>query len=120
MIQVLTIAAAVLIAGSLQAAPDRKPAFDRMDTDGNGSLSASELEAGMIKMARDQGERQGLDKSEVEARVNDAGKRATGRLKRQDKDGDGELSYEEWSAPQGNGKNMPPAEKKGNKKDKKD
>ncbi len=101
----LLVASLMLAAfAPLQGAPDPGAVFKRIDSDGSGTVSASELETHMVSMTNRQAKNKGWDQAEVQSRIKGASKRAQGRIKRQDKDGDGELSLEEWSAEPAKGK----------------
>lgn len=94
----------LIVAGSVFGAPKPNNAFMKIDTDKNGTLSASEINANSLEMLKANGKKNGWDKAEVEKRSAGVEKRTAARIKKGDKNGDGELSPEEWTAssPAGN------------------
>ena len=90
-IRLSTLSVSFLIASaSLSvAAPDFNKQFDRFDKDGNGSISREEMGKTMTAQAKRQGNEQAIA---------NADKRAAGRIKNNDTDGDGALSKDEFMA----------------------
>jgi len=92
------LALSFMIAAATHAAPDVDKAFARWDTDGNGTISAEEMQATSITMAQQSGEKKGMSAEQLEEHVAKAEKGAPQRFKKADTDGDGELSKEEFIA----------------------
>ncbi len=89
---------ALLVASSVFGAPQASKAFQKIDGDGNGTLSTEEINANSLSMLEANGKKNGWDKAEVEKRSQGVAKRTAARVKKGDKDGDGQLSPEEWQA----------------------
>ena len=111
----------LIVAASVFGAPQPNQAFKKMDKDGNGRLSAAKITANSLESLQANGKKNGWDKAEIEKRSSGVEKRTAARIKKGDKNGDGELSPEEWaaSAPGGNeakGKEAEAAKGKAKKK----
>ena len=90
------LALGIIIASSAFGAPNYEKRFERWDANGDGSLSVEEMETVMVEMAGKQGERKGWSEEETAKRQDAAKARAPKRLEEADKDGDGELSLDEF------------------------
>lgn len=89
---------ALLVASSVFGAPQASKAFQKIDADGNGTLSTEEIHANSLSMLEANGKKNGWDKAEVQKRGEGVAKRTATRVKKGDKNGDGQLSPEEWQA----------------------
>lgn len=98
-IKLAALGLSTLIASSALAAPKPGKAFDRLDKDGNGSITVEEMAHNLAEQAKKKGN---------EKAVANSSKRAKARIKKGDTDGDGALSKEEFVAlskmPKGKGK----------------
>ena len=94
----------LIVAASVFGAPQASKAFQKIDTDQNGTLSDKEINTNSLEMLKANAKKNGWDKAELEKRSSGVAKRTAARIKKGDKNGDGELSPEEWtaSAPGGN------------------
>ena len=106
-LRLVALVLSLFAASSVFAAPNKEKAFSRIDADGSGTISAEELEADMVKMINRKAKKEGQDEATVAEKAKGAGKRAANRIRRSDKDGDGELSLEEFSNPPAKGKDKP-------------
>jgi hypothetical protein len=113
-IRLAALGLSLLVASSVFGASQASKAFQKIDADGNGTLSAKEIDANSLSMLEANGKKNGWDKAEVAKRGEGVAKRTATRIKKGDKNGDGQLSPEEWeaSAP-GNNKSDAGAKGKG-------